>query len=392
MNTIEMNSITDIVFQLKWNSGVASHTEGYSGKGVNLWRDWFPGTVRSALMGRQSWEQIAVDFEPGSLFGKNGDPLTINRKQFSLDPSPGRFYPQGRLDGLAGIFPQNMTPFRCTAVNNGHMSVDLTHPLAGHPLHLAMTVGEVTSKDSERGGTSVDWIGLLTDGPGMQARWNGTPTDFFSASPFERQNDTDDSQFYGAPRLVHHLDETARDLVADLYRRFVKDGMQVLDLMSSWESHLPASVTPGGVTGLGMNPTELQQNPRLTDITVHDLNLSPTLPYADETFDTVINTASVEYLVKPFDVFAEVARVLRPGGVFAVAFSNRWFPPKVISIWEQLHEFERMGMVTEYFLESGRFTDIGTYSMRGLPRPEGDKYARELAYSDPVYAVWGTRK
>jgi SAM-dependent methyltransferase len=87
-----------------------------------------------------------------------------------------------------------------------------------------------------------------------------------------------------------------------------------------------------------------------------------------------------------------VARVLKPGGTFVVTFSNRWFPPKVVRIWEQIHEFERVGLVMEYFLKSGAFDNLGTYSMRGLPRPRNDKYAGELALSDPVYAVWGTKK
>ena len=272
------------------------------------------------------------------------------------------------------------------------MSVDMNHPLAERRLGLSMTIGEISSKDNERGGTSVDWVGLLTEGPGMQARWQGNPTDFFGDTPFQRQDDREDGIFYEKPRLVHHLDLTARDMVADVYRRFVKDGMRVLDLMSSWTTHLPEDVNPATVSGLGMNQAELEQNPRLTDFQVHDLNNDPRLPYAEESFDVVLCTVSVEYLTKPLDVFKDVARLLKPGGVFVVTFSNRWFPPKVVRIWQELHEFERVGLVTEYFLQSGAFENLGTYSMRGLPRPDGDKYARELAYSDPVYAVWGSKK
>jgi SAM-dependent methyltransferase len=180
-------------------------------------------------------------------------------------------------------------------------------------------------------------------------------------------------------------------MVADLYRRFVKDGVHVLDLMSSWGSHLPKGVNPGRVSGLGMNRTELEHNPRLTDIQVHDLNAAPVLPYENESFDVAICSVSVEYLTQPLDVFADVGRVLKPGGTFVVTFSNRWFPPKVVRIWEQIHEFERVGLVMEYFLRSDAFNDLGTYSMRGLPRPRNDKYASELAQSDPVYAVWGTK-
>jgi hypothetical protein len=91
-------------------------------------------------------------------------------------------------------------------------------------------------------------------------------------------------------------------------------------------------------------------------------------------------------------VFADVARVLKPGGLFVVSFSNRWFPPKAISIWKELHEFERMGLVTEYFLQSKRFSNIHTWTMRGKPRPYDDKYfALNMMLSDPVYMVWATK-
>jgi len=99
----------------------------------------------------------------------------------------------------------------------------------------------------------------------------------------------------------------------------------------------------------------------------------------------------VEYLTRPFEVFEDVARVLKPGGHFIHTFSNRWFPPKVIRIWPELHEFERIGMVLEYFLKSGKYRGLETYSKRGLPRPENDKYCGQIPYADPVYAVWGQK-
>ena len=390
MNKITIDSVADVAFQLKWDSEHATHTEGYAARGVNLWRDWLPENVRQNLLGRHSGEKRKIAFSDQDLFGNNGDLLKVDRNQFALDPKNGRFYPKGRLQGLTGIFPQNIDPFRIVGLNNGHMSINMGHPLASRPLSLTLTVGQIEPEESKRGGSSVDWIGRLSEGPGMQARWQDTPTDFFSGSPFTRSDDSADVNFYGKPRLVHHLDTTARDMVTDLYQRFVKDGMQVLDLMSSWTSHLPEKLRPASVSGLGMNRAELEQNPRLTDFQVHDLNDNPRLPYTDGSFDVVLCTVSVEYLTRPLDVFADVARVLKPGGVFVVTFSNRWFPPKVVRIWEHIHEFERIGLVTEYFLRSGFFKDLGTWSMRGLPRPDGDKYARELAFSDPVYAVWGT--
>jgi len=392
MEKLDMNSVVDLAFQLKWTSENAEHVEGYAARNVNLWRDWMPEPVRGSLLGKHAWDRAQVDIKVGELFGRSNGPVQIDRGRFSMIPQKGRFYPKGRLSGLPGVFPQNMQPFRCTAVTDGHMGVNTDHPLARYPLSLSMTIGQINTKEDERGGSSIDWVGLLTDGPGMQARWNNEPTDFFSVNPFERKDETDDSRFYGAPRLVHHLDKTARELVRDFYSRFVKDGMTVLDLMSSWTSHLPEKVKPVAVHGLGMNKTELEQNPALTDIRTHDLNSDPLLPYESERFDIVVCTVSVEYLTQPIAVFSEVARVLKPGGPFLVTFSNRWFPPKAVGIWEKIHEFERMGLVMEYFLQSGLFANLGTYSMRGLPRPKNDKYAGDMLFSDPVYAVWGYRR
>jgi SAM-dependent methyltransferase len=140
-----------------------------------------------------------------------------------------------------------------------------------------------------------------------------------------------------------------------------------------------------------MNAEELAANPVLRERRVQDLNQHPVLPFDDAAFDGAVCTVSVEYLVRPFEVFAEIRRVLKPGAPFVLSFSNRWFPPKVIQLWEQAHQFERPGIVLEYFLQSGGWTDLHSFSLVGLPRPPDDKYADRMAYSDPVHAVWGYR-
>jgi SAM-dependent methyltransferase len=225
----------------------------------------------------------------------------------------------------------------------------------------------------------------------MQARWRGQPTDFWHDQPFARMADEPDAGFYAMPRLVSHVDKTASSQIAQLYGHLLPQGGRVLDLMASWESHLPAGHGLGEIVGLGLNAEELEANPLFAEWLVHDLNLDPTLPYGDGEFDAVICSLSVEYLTQPFAVYAEVARVLRPGGRFVVTFSNRWFPPKVVRVWEGVHEFERPGLVLAYFLRDGLFDGLETWSIRGLPRPSDDKYARQYADSDPVFAVWGSR-
>jgi SAM-dependent methyltransferase len=270
--------------------------------------------------------------------------------------------------------------------------VDFNHPLVGGKrLSLLAEVREVYPKAHERGGNSADWIEILTRGPGMQSRWRQQPTEFFIPDAFERLDETPDEQFYARPKFVQHVDTAALKIVTGLYEKLLPQDGRILDLMSSWDSHLPDLGNYNHVVGLGLNADELAKNSRLDRYVVQNLNQIPRLPFKDNAFDGVICTASIEYLTDPFAVFDEVARVLVPGGVFVITFSNRWFSPKAINIWSQLHEFERMGLVMEYFLQSDKFHALKTFSQRGLPRDKKDKYYGQLFFADPVYAVWGQR-
>jgi len=401
MKMIHPKALARMNFELKWQSGAATHTERYAFRQINFWRDLLPGDSHVTLMEKSKGDSVSMTWPetkpPYDFIAARH--VDLSRRQFgahaadSESPVPrvGRFYPQGLLSGLAGVFPQNVQPFRVTDIQNGHLKADLNHPLAGRPMSLTASVEDVQDKMDERGGSCTDVLSVLSDGPGMQARWSDHPTDFFSDDPFRREDETDDANFYEKPRIVHHLDDTARELVRAIYGKHTDNGMTLLDLMSSWTSHLPEDRRFARVAGLGLNLEELALNPVLTDYTVHDLNRVPLLPYPSDTFDAVICTVSVEYLTRPFDVFSELARVLRSGGKAVFTFSNRWFPPKAIRVWRSLHDFERMGLVLEYFMRSGRFADLETFSMRGLPRPETDRYYPTLVSSDPVYAVWGVK-
>jgi FKBP-type peptidyl-prolyl cis-trans isomerase 2 len=401
-NLINDDSLVDMIFHLKWHSEAAVHTDVYQASRINIWRDHLPPMLAEGLLGKEAGERLLVPLRDGEavaafsarkLFDIEGSRFDrrFNAGE-TAEPRQGRFYPQGMLKGIAGVFKANIQPFRCIGLNNGHLTVDLNHPLAGRDLQLSVVIGKVEAKGVERGGTSIDWMETLTSGPGMQTRWQMQPTDFFKGDALKRADEQPDELFYRKPRLVHHIDETARDVVKNTYGRFLTDGMQVLDLMSSWQSHIPANLHLNGLVGLGLNQNELRQNSQLSDLLVHDLNADPKLPFESNTFDAVVNTASVEYLTDPLAVFNEVARILRPEGYFIVTFSNRWFPPKAVRIWRELHEFERMGLVLEYFLRTDGFKDLQTYSIRGLPRPHDDKYFPEFMFSDPVYAVWGRKR
>lgn len=400
MNKITPDALASMNFELKWQHDQVSHTDNYFARKVNLWRDYFPKPLYDELIGREIGETIHLDrvppeslpaFTPDQVVTLPVDRFTPKRCNAEVSPRYGRFYPKGLLRGLPNVFPGNMTPFRYGRSDDAAFEANLNHPLAGREVRLSVRINSIFDKIDERGGTSIDWLEAAGDGPGMQARMNGKATDFFSNGSLDRPDNRPDTVFYETPRMVNHLDAKARDLIIGRYAELLPPEGSVLDLMSSWNAHLPPEMSFTRVVGLGLNPEELAANPRLTEHVVHDLNADSRLPFNDATFNAVTCTASVEYLTDPLAVFNEVARVLTPGGTFIVSFSNRWFPPKAIDIWQNCHEFERMGLVTEYFLQSGKYDTIQTWSMRGYPRPMDDKYFPARPMSDPVYVVWGQK-
>ncbi len=177
---------------------------------------------------------------------------------------------------------------------------------------------------------------------------------------FARIDESADPDFYDQPRFVQHIDAAAIVGVSDAIRRHVPPGADVLDLMSSWVSHLPpaAELPLGRVAGLGMNAEELAANPRLTEWVVHDLNRGRRLPYDDAAFDAVPITVSIQYLARPVETLREVARVLRPGGVVLVSFSDRMFPTKAVRVWQETPADRRPALVARYLELAGGFGEI----------------------------------
>ena len=197
-----------------------------------------------------------------------------------------------------------------------------------------------------------------------------------------RMDESDDELFYEYPRFVVHIDEHAIADIGEIYQRLLPHRGEILDLMSSWRSHLPSALEPRRVTGLGLNRAEMADNPALTDIVIHNVNRQPRLPFDDASFDGAVMTVSVQYLTHPIEVFAEVARVLRPGSPFVVTFSNRMFPTKAIALWQMASEQQRPEIVRSYFAESGTFEKIELI----------DHSRRAGVPSDPIWAVVGYKK
>ncbi len=196
---------------------------------------------------------------------------------------------------------------------------------------------------------------------------------------FDRQDPTGDADFYTAPRFVTHIDNRAIQAVTELYDELGVPQGRMLDLMSSWVSHVSRH-PDGGLVALGMNAAELDANPFADERLLQDLNRDPRLPFDDASFDAVTCCVSIDYLIAPVDVLREANRVLRPGGLVVITFSNRCFPTKAIRGWLTTDDAGHAGIVRAYLEQAGGFGPV-TAQRRTPARHRGD----------PLYGVWAAR-
>lgn len=196
-----------------------------------------------------------------------------------------------------------------------------------------------------------------------------------------------DSTFYLLPKFVHHAGDECRACLRDFYACVLPPAGTgaVLDLCSSWTSHYPEDWRGDRVVALGLNPLELFANPSKTEWRVQDLNSNPTLPYADDTFDLITNSLSVDYMTSPLELFREMARVTKPGGLACCAFTNRCFPSKVVPAWfRPFSEPAHVRLVGAYFKYStDEWDEVGVVDVS----PPGF-----VGQRDPMIVVIGRKR
>jgi SAM-dependent methyltransferase len=203
-------------------------------------------------------------------------------------------------------------------------------------------------------------------------------------------DDSDDTLFYDYPRFVTHVDDSFIQQLTDLYRQRLKPQTRIFDMMSSWVSHLPEEVTFAHVEGHGMNAEELAHNPRLDHYFVQNLNQKQSLPLPDQSFDAVLNTVSVQYLQYPEQVFAEIYRILKPGGLCMISFSNRMFYQKAIQAWRDGSEGDRVELVKRYYASVPGFSQPEVVANQSSTPSFLQMFG--IAGADPFYAVIASRQ
>ena len=192
---------------------------------------------------------------------------------------------------------------------------------------------------------------------------------------YAREDESTDDRFYLMPRKVVHIDDGAIGALGELYAALLPPGGRLLDLMSSWRTHLPRDFGAREVVGLGLNAEEMADNPQLATHVVHDVNREARLPFGDAEFDGATCAVSIQYVVHPVRLLREVRRVLRPGAPFVVSFSNRCFPTKAVAVWLDTTDQQHVQLVRGYFEAAGGFTDVTDED-------------RSPGRGDPLYAVW----
>lgn len=208
-------------------------------------------------------------------------------------------------------------------------------------------------------------------------------------------DETEDSLFYSFPRFVTHVDEGFIDQLTTLYQKHLKPQTRILDLMSSWVSHLPTEIQFSHVEGHGMNEEELTKNYQLDHYFIQDLNQNPKLPLSDQDFDAVLICVSVQYLQYPEAILSEIHRILKPGGITIISFSNRMFYQKAISAWREATEPDRIELVKSY-INSVKINDLSGFNSPKVIASQSKTplFMQMLGMggSDPFYALIASRQ
>ena len=198
----------------------------------------------------------------------------------------------------------------------------------------------------------------------------------FPPAAYTRDDESPDGNFYDVPRKVVHIDDDAIAALGRLYAEVLPADGRLLDVMSSWRSHLPPGFRVKEVVGIGLNAEEMADNPQLARSVVHDLNSDPRLPFGDREFDGAMCAVSIQYVLHPVRVLREMRRVLKPGAPFVVSFSNRCFPTKAVAVWLDTMDEQHLQLVRAYFEGAGGWVDV-----KAEDRSSG-------LGADPLYAVW----
>ena len=389
---MEDRKLADIDFKLEWKSTCATHTDTYFIAKINPYSDKLPDEFAEKILALEVGESCSQTFPAKDVLDQgysNDKVITFESALFDQNfkgqyspPILYRFYPSAIAPQGLETDASDYTPFRIISTNADKIVADKNHPLAKY--YLTLTASKLKEYDfpSDDKGRKKNIGKLISSrGPGMQAPFEYGDSVFFDQYPFQQ---ADNHKF-----LTPQFDSISSKKIVQLYSQLLPKHSKVLDLMSSEFSYLSDTYETGLLNGIGFDEDALSANERLDTYQVQDLNIDTTLPFKTNSFDDAICTLSIESLNDPLKIMREVARVVNSGGKFIITFSDYSVSPNAITLWGQLHPFERMQLILEYFRKTDLFEDLNTLSSRGINTTKDSSINKNKRISSHVFGVWG---
>ena len=169
----------------------------------------------------------------------------------------------------------------------------------------------------------------------------------------EKMDIANDQIFYQQPRYVQHMSNSFRTRLTSLYSQYLLNHHVILDLMSSWVSHLPSNIKYKKVIGHGMNEAELSSNKRFDEFWIQNLNNTQNMPIEDSSIDVGLIVAGWQYLQYPEKVSLELSRIIKCDSLLMISFTNRAFWSKAPNIWTYSSEEKRIEYVSSVLSANG---------------------------------------
>jgi SAM-dependent methyltransferase len=195
-----------------------------------------------------------------------------------------------------------------------------------------------------------------------------TPPTTDNTADIVLEKDFDALQYWGVEQGTTrtNMDPDAIEKLKEHYEFYIQPGSSILEFGAAENSYLPDSIQTSRHVGIGANEKLMNENPRLTEKFVIDLNkVNPgrdidsdvlkTLASTTEQFDYIIMANTVDYLNHPREVFRTAWYLLKPGGLMIVSFSGKdstntkSFIDSQTKIWSDYNNDQHLWITGSFF-------------------------------------------
>lgn len=173
-------------------------------------------------------------------------------------------------------------------------------------------------------------------------------SDYVESKLFFNQSDPTPTQ----KKLIAYVNQT---ILGDLTGR-------ILSIFSGNESYY----SPGKISEfVALSPVSdhLEESESFSIRFLHDFETDSKLPFDDGVFDAALFNFHIGKLTRPIEFFREVARVLKPEGVFLVTFIHPHYSKQFTRMWAMGDGQDHVVQSESFFEYSGDFTKSTTLAI-----------------------------